>query len=163
MAERVEDTTRLAALVARADDVYRDYRLGSVQAWKARTGGLAIGFMPIYVPRELVHAAGMESSHLLPDKPPAEFDRVFDVKADGWHHVVSALGNARLGAGGSCGDRLWRHCRALGPKLGPFRCKNLIERHDGGIEYHVVVGTIVPVFSVDRVEKSGPLAVGLLD
>ncbi len=58
MAERVEDTTRLAALVARADDIYRDYRLGSVQAWKARTGGLAIGFMPIYVPRELLHAHG---------------------------------------------------------------------------------------------------------
>ena len=50
--------TRLAALVARADDIYRDYKLGSVQDWKARTGGLAIGFMPIYVPRELLHAHG---------------------------------------------------------------------------------------------------------
>ncbi len=58
MAERVDDITRLAALVARADDIYRDYKLGSVQAWKARTGGLAIGFMPIYVPRELLHAHG---------------------------------------------------------------------------------------------------------
>jgi len=56
MAERVDDITRLAALVARADSIFRDYRLGSVQEWKVRTGGLAIGFMPIYVPRELLHA-----------------------------------------------------------------------------------------------------------
>lgn len=50
---------RLAALVARADRLYRDDRLTSVRAWKERTGGLAVGFMPIYVPRELLHAQGV--------------------------------------------------------------------------------------------------------
>jgi benzoyl-CoA reductase subunit C len=49
----------LDALVARADGLYRDYRLTSVREWKARTGGLAIGYMPIYVPRELLDAHGV--------------------------------------------------------------------------------------------------------
>ena len=43
----------------RAEALYRDYRLGAVREWKERTGGLAIGFMPIYVPRELLHAQGV--------------------------------------------------------------------------------------------------------
>ena len=47
------------ALVARAERLYRDYRLGVVRDWKARTGGLAIGYMPIYVPCELLHAQGV--------------------------------------------------------------------------------------------------------
>ncbi len=51
--------SELPALVARAEELYRDYRLGPVRAWKARTGGLAVGFMPIYVPRELLHAQGI--------------------------------------------------------------------------------------------------------
>ncbi|MFQ5876351.1 MAG: benzoyl-CoA reductase subunit C [Acidobacteriota bacterium] len=50
--ERVPDPTR------RAEALYRDHTLGSVRRWKERTGGLAIGFMPIYVPRELLHAQG---------------------------------------------------------------------------------------------------------
>lgn len=50
---------RLKALAARAQSLYRDYRLSSVREWKARTGGLAIGFMPIYVPCELLHAQGV--------------------------------------------------------------------------------------------------------
>jgi benzoyl-CoA reductase subunit C len=58
MAERVSSEDRLAALVARADTIFRDYRLSAVRDWKRRTGGLAIGFMPIYVPRELLHAQG---------------------------------------------------------------------------------------------------------
>jgi benzoyl-CoA reductase subunit C len=48
----------LASLVERAEGLYRDYRLSSVREWKARTGGLAIGYMPIYVPCELLHAQG---------------------------------------------------------------------------------------------------------
>ena len=47
------------AIVARADALYRDYRLGSVREWKARTGGLAIGYMPIYIPSEILHAQGV--------------------------------------------------------------------------------------------------------
>jgi benzoyl-CoA reductase subunit C len=52
-------TGALADLVAGAEALYRDHRLGAVRDWKARTGGLAIGYMPIYVPRELLHAQGV--------------------------------------------------------------------------------------------------------
>jgi benzoyl-CoA reductase subunit C len=52
-------TPPLAELVARAEALYLDYRLGAVREWKRRTGGLAIGYMPIYVPRELLHAQGV--------------------------------------------------------------------------------------------------------
>jgi benzoyl-CoA reductase subunit C len=54
MNERPLDT-----LVARAETLYRDYRLTAVRDWKTRTGGLAIGYMPIYVPRELLDAQGV--------------------------------------------------------------------------------------------------------
>jgi hypothetical protein len=43
----------------------------------------------------LIHAAGLEISHFLPDKPQEEFDLVFDVKADGWHHILTALGDRK--------------------------------------------------------------------
>jgi len=49
----------LPALVDAAESLYRDYRLSSVREWKARTGGLAIGYMPIYVPCEILHAQGV--------------------------------------------------------------------------------------------------------
>ncbi|MEI6666841.1 MAG: benzoyl-CoA reductase subunit C [Acidobacteriota bacterium] len=50
------DAIALSDLVAEADRLYRDYALSSVMQWKARTGGLAVGYLPIYVPRELLHA-----------------------------------------------------------------------------------------------------------
>jgi malonyl CoA-acyl carrier protein transacylase len=46
----------------------------------------------------LLHAAGMERSHLLPFKEPAEFDLVFDVKADGWFNLLHAISDMPLGA-----------------------------------------------------------------
>jgi malonyl CoA-acyl carrier protein transacylase len=46
----------------------------------------------------LLHAAGLERSHLLPDKDRAEFDLVFDVKADGWFNLLHAIGDMPLGA-----------------------------------------------------------------
>ena len=46
----------------------------------------------------LVHAAGIEISHLLPDKSPREFDLVFDVKSDGWFNLMHAIGDMPLGA-----------------------------------------------------------------
>lgn len=49
----------LESLIERAESLYRDHRLQSVRLWKERTGGLAIGFMPIYVPRELLHSQGV--------------------------------------------------------------------------------------------------------
>ncbi|GIJ71275.1 type I polyketide synthase [Virgisporangium ochraceum] len=45
----------------------------------------------------LVHAAGVEISHTLPDKEPAEFDLVLGVKADGLHHVLRAVGDLPVG------------------------------------------------------------------
>jgi acyl transferase domain-containing protein/acyl carrier protein/NAD(P)-dependent dehydrogenase (short-subunit alcohol dehydrogenase family) len=46
----------------------------------------------------LMHAAGMERSHFLPDKDPREFDLVFDVKSDGWFNLLHAIGDMPLGA-----------------------------------------------------------------
>ncbi|MGB5814668.1 MAG: SDR family NAD(P)-dependent oxidoreductase, partial [Thermoanaerobaculia bacterium] len=46
----------------------------------------------------LLHAAGLEISHMLPDKEPREFDLVFDVKSNGWFHLMRAIGEMPLGA-----------------------------------------------------------------
>jgi acyl transferase domain-containing protein/NAD(P)-dependent dehydrogenase (short-subunit alcohol dehydrogenase family)/acyl carrier protein len=46
----------------------------------------------------LIHAAGLEISHALADKKPAEFDLVFDVKSDGWFNLLSGVRNMPLGA-----------------------------------------------------------------
>ena len=51
--------TPLSTLLERAETLYRDLHLTSVREWKAETGGLAIGYMPIFVPRELLHAQGV--------------------------------------------------------------------------------------------------------
>jgi len=48
----------LAPLLERAEHLCRDYSFESVRAWKKKTGGLAVGYMPIYVPRELLYAQG---------------------------------------------------------------------------------------------------------
>ena len=45
----------------------------------------------------LLHAGGLEISRLLPDKSAAEFDLVFDVKVDGWYHLLHGLGNVPIG------------------------------------------------------------------
>ena len=48
------------AIVQRCEALFEDLDLGAVKAWKAAVPGRkAIGYMPVYVPRELVHAAGM--------------------------------------------------------------------------------------------------------
>ncbi|NNL67176.1 MAG: SDR family NAD(P)-dependent oxidoreductase, partial [Myxococcales bacterium] len=46
----------------------------------------------------LLHGAGVERSRQLADKPPEEFDLVFDVKCDGWFHLLHALGDVPVGA-----------------------------------------------------------------
>ena len=46
----------------------------------------------------LMHAAGVEISHFLPDKPRSEFDLVFDVKSNAWHSLMRAIGDTPLGA-----------------------------------------------------------------
>ncbi len=50
----------LAVIVERAHQLYDDFAFSAVRNWKdAVPGRKAIGHMPIYVPRELIHAAGM--------------------------------------------------------------------------------------------------------
>ncbi len=47
-------------IIQRCEDLYYDVTFSSVRAWKAaHPGRLAIGHMPVYVPREIIHAAGM--------------------------------------------------------------------------------------------------------
>lgn len=46
----------------------------------------------------LLHAAGIERSHFLPDKDPREFNLVFDVKSDGWFNLLQAIGDMPLSA-----------------------------------------------------------------
>lgn len=50
---------RARALVQAAEALCHDLTFQSVRRWKERTGGLAVGFMPIYVPCELLHAQGV--------------------------------------------------------------------------------------------------------
>lgn len=50
----------LEQLVHRTQKLYEDLDLAAVRTWKqAAPGRKAIGYMPMYVPRELMHAAGM--------------------------------------------------------------------------------------------------------
>ena len=46
----------------------------------------------------LLHAGGIDRSHPLGNKEPSEFDLVFDVKADGWFHLLRAIGDMPLKA-----------------------------------------------------------------
>ena len=48
------------AIVQRCEALFEDLDFDAVKQWKAAVPGRkAIGYMPVYVPRELVHAAGM--------------------------------------------------------------------------------------------------------
>jgi len=53
-------------IVERCQALFEDLELDAVKQWKAAAPGRkAIGYMPIYVPRELAHAAGMLSVGIL--------------------------------------------------------------------------------------------------
>jgi benzoyl-CoA reductase subunit C len=45
-----------AELLTYAEALHSDLQFGSVREWKERTGGLAVGYLPVYVPRELLWA-----------------------------------------------------------------------------------------------------------
>ena len=50
----------VASIVSRCQALFEDVSLSCVKRWKeARPGRKAVGYMPIYVPREIIHAAGM--------------------------------------------------------------------------------------------------------
>ncbi|MFO0728954.1 MAG: benzoyl-CoA reductase subunit C [Myxococcota bacterium] len=57
---------RVHEIVAKVDAIHHDLSYGTVRAWQAANGGAkAVGYLPIYVPRELIHAAGMMPVGLL--------------------------------------------------------------------------------------------------
>ena len=58
-AEATKSASALRELVSDCEELIRDTTLPTVRAWRERTGGVAIGFMPTYVPRELMHAQGV--------------------------------------------------------------------------------------------------------
>ena len=45
----------------------------------------------------LMHCAGLDISHFLPDKPQREYELVFDVKAQGWLALLRALREVEIG------------------------------------------------------------------
>jgi benzoyl-CoA reductase subunit C len=50
----------LETLLGRARDLHDDLDLAAVRAWKdAEPGRMAIGHLPVWIPREIIHAAGM--------------------------------------------------------------------------------------------------------
>jgi benzoyl-CoA reductase subunit C len=50
----------VASIVSRCEALYEDMSFAQVKSWKAEDPSRkAIGYMPIYVPREIIHAAGM--------------------------------------------------------------------------------------------------------
>jgi benzoyl-CoA reductase subunit C len=50
----------VSEIVARCEELYEDLNFTSAREWKAaEPGRKVIGYMPVYVPRELIHAAGM--------------------------------------------------------------------------------------------------------
>ena len=53
-------------IVERCQALFEDLDLSAVKDWKAQAPGRkAIGYLPVYVPRELIHAAGMLSVGIL--------------------------------------------------------------------------------------------------
>ncbi len=55
-----EKPVSVATIVSRCEALYEDVSLGAVAEWKAADPTRkAVGYMPIYVPREILHAAGV--------------------------------------------------------------------------------------------------------
>jgi benzoyl-CoA reductase subunit C len=53
-------TPEVLRIVQRCEALFEDLHFNAVKDWKAaKPGRKAIGYMPVYVPREIVHAAGM--------------------------------------------------------------------------------------------------------
>jgi len=69
----------LESIVTSAEEVCFDLDLGKVRSWKEETGGKAIGHLPIYVPREVIHAA-----KLLPVGLFGGGDRVEIIRGDAY-------------------------------------------------------------------------------
>ena len=49
-----------AEIIERCTELYEDLDFTAVRAWKEKDPARrVIGYMPVYVPREIIHAAGM--------------------------------------------------------------------------------------------------------
>jgi len=46
-------------IINNCQNLYKDLELTYVKDWKDKNNAKAIGFMPVYIPREIIHAAGM--------------------------------------------------------------------------------------------------------
>ncbi|MHB1122172.1 MAG: benzoyl-CoA reductase subunit C [Ramlibacter sp.] len=56
----MSEVPQVQQIVERCQQLFEDLDFKSVKEWKAAVPGRkAIGYMPVYVPRELIHAAGM--------------------------------------------------------------------------------------------------------
>ena len=56
----MDTTPKVLQIVQRCEALFDDLHFTAVKEWKAAVPGRkAIGYMPVYVPRELIHAAGM--------------------------------------------------------------------------------------------------------
>jgi benzoyl-CoA reductase subunit C len=56
----MDHAPKVLQIVQRCEALFEDLHFEAVQRWKAAAPGRkAVGYMPVYVPRELVHAAGM--------------------------------------------------------------------------------------------------------
>ncbi len=52
--------TTTESIIKRCEELFEDLNFTAAKAWKeAEPGRYVIGYMPIYVPREIIHAAGM--------------------------------------------------------------------------------------------------------
>ena len=56
----MNETPKVLQIVQRCEALFEDLNFNAVKQWKAAAPGRkAIGYMPVYVPREIIHAAGM--------------------------------------------------------------------------------------------------------
>ncbi|HEX4982311.1 MAG TPA: SDR family NAD(P)-dependent oxidoreductase [Ilumatobacteraceae bacterium] len=99
------ELARLERAQAAADTIAAVRRAGGSVHWHQvdLTDGDAVGavFRELQASHAridvLLHAAGLEISHTLDNKPTREYDLVFGVKGDGWFNLMHGLGDLALG------------------------------------------------------------------
>ncbi len=71
--------SELKQLISKCESLYEDLSLSYVKEWKIKQKSKAVGFLPVYIPRELIYAAGM-----LPVGIMGGGDRVEIIKGDAY-------------------------------------------------------------------------------
>ena len=96
------ELTRIERARAALDAIQAIERTGGSAHWHQAdltdAGQVAEALRGIERVDVLLHCAGLEISHFLPDKPQREYDLVFDVKADGWFNLLHALREVPIGS-----------------------------------------------------------------